>query len=317
MHFFGSDLRFGPQIYCRNRTDYLKEFDDWQGQSRGGEASVWYLYSKQAAAEIKAFNPRARIIIMIREPVEMLYSLYYQFRLDGNEHLPTFEQALDAEDDRRAGRKFSRNAYFRQGLFYRETARYTEQIRRYFEAFGRDQVRVIVYDDFAKDTSAAYGGVLNFLGLKVPPKTGNFRVINGSQTVKSAFLRNLMSDPLVRGTAVAAHSWLPAPMFRALERIESWLMQSNIRLEKRPPLDENLRMRLQLEFAPEVERLSDLLGRDLTSWSQAGPSGQKALEAKESLSEEPPGVKSRERTAPHSNAHADNRRPDLALRSNS
>ncbi|HTV62296.1 MAG TPA: sulfotransferase, partial [Verrucomicrobiae bacterium] len=61
MHFFGSDLRFGPQFYRRDREAYLAEFEGGKGRTWVGEASVWYLFSRQAAAEIKAFNPAARI----------------------------------------------------------------------------------------------------------------------------------------------------------------------------------------------------------------------------------------------------------------
>ena len=67
MHHFGADLHFGSQIFRRKEGAYLAEFDAWNGQLLAGEASVWYLYSTQAAAEIKAFNPKARIIIMLRE----------------------------------------------------------------------------------------------------------------------------------------------------------------------------------------------------------------------------------------------------------
>ena len=161
MHAFGSDLRFGPQFYRRDQEAYLAEFAARNGERHAGEASVWYLFSTQAAAEIHAFNPEARIIIMLREPAEMLYSLYYQFRFDGNEHLPTFEEALAAEDERRAGRRITRQTYLAQGLVYRDTARYTEQVRRYFDVFGRERVHVIIYDDLAADVRAA-----------VPPNAG-------------------------------------------------------------------------------------------------------------------------------------------------
>ena len=165
MHTFGGDLRFGPQFYRRNLQEYLAEFAARKGQRRAGEASVWYLFSTQAAAEIHAFNPEARIIIMLREPAEMLHSLYYQFRFDGNEHLPTFAEALAAEPDRRAGRGIPRQAHFAQGLVYRDTARYTEQVRRYFDVFGRERVHVIIYDDLAADVSATYCKTLDFLGV--------------------------------------------------------------------------------------------------------------------------------------------------------
>jgi hypothetical protein len=268
MHHFGADLHFGSQIFRRKEEAYLAEFEAWNGQMLAGEASVWYLYSTQAAAEIHAFNPKARIIIMLREPAEMLYSLYYQFRLDGNEHLPTFAEALAAEEDRCAGRRTTRNTYFGQGLYYRRVAGYTEQIRRYVKLFGREQVHVVVYDDFAADTAAAYGKVLDFLGLPAKQDAKSFHVINPSQAVKSSLLRSLMSDPLVRGTAIKMNSWLPKPLFTTLQSIETWLMQSNIRPAKRPQLDAALRRRIEQDFAPEIERLSEFLGRDLTHWSK-------------------------------------------------
>jgi hypothetical protein len=268
MHYFGSDLQFGSQIYCRDREAYLKEFAGWNGQAQAGEASVWYLFSKKAATEIKAFNPKARIIIMLREPTEMLYSLYSQFRLDGNEHLPTFAEALAAEGDRQVGQRITRQTYFRQGLAYRAVATYSEQIRRYIDTFGREQVHVVLYDDFAADTAASYRDVLNFLGVNSTPIKKSFHVINPSQKVKSPLLRAMMSDPLVRGTAIATRSWLPRPFFAALQKIETHLMQFNIRPAKRPQLDTALRARLQQEFRPEVARLGELLGRDISGWSK-------------------------------------------------
>jgi hypothetical protein len=269
MNFFGSDLRFGPQFYRRDRKAYLAEFEGSVEQTCVGETSVWYLYSQQAAAEIKAFNPEARIIVMLREPAAMLYSLYHQFRCDGNEHLGTFEDALAAEDDRRAGRRIARQSYFRQGLVYRSITRYTEQVKRYFDTFGRERVRVIIYDDFAADTPGVYHKTLEFLGAcpsGIDPKI-EFGVVNGNQTVKSSVLRTILQDPMVRGTAISLRSRLPKPIFALVQKAGLKLCSLNVRPEKRMEFSTELQHSLQREFAPEVERLSDLLGRDLTHWS--------------------------------------------------
>jgi hypothetical protein len=271
MHFFGSDLRFGPQFYRRNQSAYLAEFAACDGQACVGEASVWYLFSHQAAVEIKAFSPDARIIILLREPVDMLYSLYHQFRADGNEHLPTFKEALAAEDDRRAGRRITRQTYFAQGLVYRATARYTEQVRRYFDAFGRERVQVIIYDDFVADTAGAYRDTLHFLGVDSSHVNINFEVINGNKSVRCPALRAFLNDPLVRGTAIALRSWLPHSAFATIQKVGDRLGQFNTRLEKRPPLAPDLQLSLRREFATEVDRLSALLGRDLTHWSRQEP----------------------------------------------
>lgn len=267
MHAFGSDLCFRGQFYRRDLNAYLEEFGDFQGRSRAGEASVWYLFSETAAAEIRAFNPESRILIMLREPVEMMYSLFYQFRFDGNEHLSSFEEALAAEEGRRAGRCVSRQAYFPQGLQYRNAACYTDQIRRYFDTFGRDQVEVIIYDDFYANPGAVYARVLEFLGVRANPVEIDFKVINGNKCPKNSALQAVLNEPLFRSAAIALRPWLPRPVFAQLRNLEGRVRQTVTRFEKRPPLEPLLRARLKQEFAPEVKRLSALLERDLTHWS--------------------------------------------------
>lgn len=277
-HFFGKDLRFGPQLqfYRRYPNEYSSEFAGWNGQTRGGETSVWYLFSQKAAEEIKAFNPEARIIIMLREPVAMLYSLYCQFVADGNEHLPTFKEALAAEAERKAGRRLNRQTYLAQALDYRATARFSEQVKRYFDVFGRERVHVIIYDDFSVQTADVYRRTLDFLGVAPGPVDREFEVINGNvngnHSVKSSAIRAILNDPFVRRTAINLHSWLPRGMFIAIKNAGTKLNELNFnnRPRKRQQLEPELKSLLSREFAPEVERLSHLLGRDLTHWSQPG-----------------------------------------------
>lgn len=268
MHYFGRDLRFRAPFYRRNFKEYLAEFQRCNGQRCIGEASVWYLRSSQAAAEISAFNPQAKIIIMLREPVEMLYSLYYELRYLGEEHLPSFEQALAAESERSAERRIGRQACFAQGLMYRQNARYCQQVQRYFEAFGRNQVKVIIYDDLAADPKKVHRNTLEF--LEVDPACGpqDFKVVNGNKSIRSPALRAVVKDPLLHSGLAALRRWLPKKLLRTLRAFDHSLWRINTRFEERPPLDPGLRAQLKSEFANEVDRLSELLERDLTSWSK-------------------------------------------------
>jgi hypothetical protein len=285
MHFFGSDLHFGPQFYRRDLPAYLAEFRARNGHRRAGESSVWYLLSEQAAAEIWNFNPTARIVIMLREPVAMLYSLYHQFRCDGNEPLATFAEALNAETDRRAGRRLSRLTYFPQGLAYREVARYTDQVRRYIETFGRNRVQVVLFDELAADSAAVYCNVLRFLDVKSVPATTDFDVINGCKETKSPALRSILSDPWVRGTAIAAGRRLPRWCLTTMQKIESRLGRFNTRPLHRLPMDPELQAQLQKEFAPEIERLGELLERDLSHWNGRKRSSKELVPAVEAAGE--------------------------------
>lgn len=267
LHAFGADLQFGRQFYRRDLRNYLAEFASRNGERCAGEASVWYLFSEQAAAEIKQFNPESRIIIMLRNPAEMLYSLYYQFRFDGNEHLPTFEEALAAEPERRAGRLIGRRSYFARGLLYRETARYAGQVRRYLEAFGREQVLVLLYDQFSANPAAAYCRTLDFLGVDSTHLDVPFKVINASRRIRNRALNALLTEPLLRRIVLQLRPCVPRFLFRALREADARLRQRNTVFQQRPPMPGALRARLKREFGSEVERLSELLDRDLTYWT--------------------------------------------------
>lgn len=131
--FFGSDLNFKntimlpPDMFRVDRETYLSWFKDVKDAKRMGEASVWYLYSKKAAEQIKEFSPEAQIIIMLRNPVDMLYSLHGQFLYDLNKDIEDFEEALKAEEDRKRWLRIPSTAYLPEALYYREVARFSEQ----------------------------------------------------------------------------------------------------------------------------------------------------------------------------------------------
>lgn len=259
INFFGADLVFyKPRV---TKEQYLSYFSEATDEKRVGEAAVWYLYSQQAAAEIKAFSPAANIIVMLRNPVDMMYSLHAQRLYNDNEDIRDFAEALAAEEDRRKGRRIYRNANNAMGFFYREAAKYTQQVRRYFDVFGRDKVQVIIFDDFRSDTPRVYRETCAFLGVD-PQFRPLFTIVNPSKTVRSKTFRSFLRYPpqpvrrLVRLLGLRPVQW----------GLKDWLRNLNTRPEPRLPIDPELKRRLQGEFLPEVQQLSELLERDLTHW---------------------------------------------------
>src|SRR5262249_50413212 len=124
MHFFGQDLKFHRPFYRHRLHEYLAEFESCNGQHRVGEASVWYLSSCTAAREISEFTSDARILIMLRNPVDMLYSLFCELRYLGDERLPTLREALAAQSDFSGAKPLECQTFFVQGLRYRDAVRY-------------------------------------------------------------------------------------------------------------------------------------------------------------------------------------------------
>jgi hypothetical protein len=255
--YFGSDLaKRNPPM---TEAEYLSLFRAGAGRARLGEATVWYLYSRTAAEEIKAFATDPRIIIMLRNPVDMMYSLHSQLLFSSNEDLADFGEAIAAEEDRRHGRRMPPRARRPEGLQYRALGRYASHVRRYLDTFGPDAVHVIIYDDFSGDTPGSYGRTLEFLGID-PSFQPDFSVVNRSKEVRSGWLRDLIYAPWF----VNATARLPRPINR---RIRRTLKRLNFKEQPRPALDPALRARLTAELAPAVTELGELLGRDLSHWS--------------------------------------------------
>lgn len=266
-NYFCDDLTFRNASGLFRYTgvdDYLAHFSGWNGQKRIGEASVWYLYSSRAAENIRNLCPDALIIAMIRNPVDMIYSLHSQLLINGDENIDDFESALAAEADRTQNRRNPRTDQMScplQGLWYTEVGMYSHQIRRYHDIFGKERVKVIVYDEFRADTPRIYSDVLEFLGVH-DISLQHFDIVNARREVRNPQLWRFLKfgPPGLRRVWRAA---LPARVRGAALR---WINQKNAVVRPPPPMKSVTRTYLQDLFRPEVERLSALLDRDLMPW---------------------------------------------------
>lgn len=261
IHFFGSDLKFTNRNI--DRKGYLSLFSSAQNEKRIGEASVWYLYSKKAAEEIRNFSTNSKIIIMLRNPIDMLYSNYYQFLYNENEDIKSFTGALSAEYERKLGRLIPKRAHFVQGLFYLETVRFTEQIERYIDKFGREFIHIIIYDDFKKNIIKAFRETLAFLEVDLNFQP-DFQVINPNKKNRSKiFRRILLNRPLF--FRVIGKILIPKAYS---EIVIKKLLQLNTVYVQRPPLNPKLKKQLQKQLEPEIRKLSILLDKNLNHWCE-------------------------------------------------
>ncbi len=268
-HHFGSDIH--SPLYVRDREAYLDLFAESSGEPVVGEASVWYLYSEKAAMEIREFSPDAKILIMLRNPVEMVYSYHSQRLAWGNEEIRDFSEALDAEPDRRNGLRLPRkNPYPVAGLYYSEIARYSQQVERYLDAFGGRQVHIVLFDDFRSDTAGVYREVLQFLGVD-PDYQPEFVVENPNRSRRSMFLHNLLyhAPP---GLIAAGKLVVPPPLRKGLW---NFLARANTSYRCRPQMSGEVRARLVANYREDILRLGEMIGRDLeTKWLSSEPSSR-------------------------------------------
>jgi hypothetical protein len=258
--FFGDDLtrRYGRLTL----DDYMRLFKDARPGQRVGEASTWYLYSTSAAREIKEFSPTAQILVILRNPVDVMYAQHNQLIFNVIEDIPDFAEALAAEPDRRAGKRLPPGPINVENLFYRHSVHFAEQLERYFDVFGRDKVHVMLTDDMKRDGAGVVRGALEFLGVDpsqaaAPPNS------NENRRVRSPLVQRLIFAPKIL---------LPlAPFLRRFPLVRSMrtkMLEMNSEAKPRPPMDPVLRRQLIEEFTPEIERLAKLIDRDLSSWTQ-------------------------------------------------
>lgn len=272
LHFFASDLIHPWRDIEKPEEKYISYFANAGDEKRLGDASVWCLYSKTAAYSIKEFCPSAKIIIMLRNPIDMLYSYYNFFYRLGKEDISDFKAALEAEPERKRGKRLPQWLYNNdvgeffpiEGLFYREVVKYTLQVQRYFDCFGRDNVRVIIFDDFKTNTTESYRQTLAFLGVNENFQP-EFQVNNpGKQRrVRSQTLRNIVKNPV---SIWLVKTLIPRPGEGYLSKLLTLWYNLNNHYEPISPMNEKLKNQLKNEFIPEVEALSELLNRDLTIW---------------------------------------------------
>jgi hypothetical protein len=249
--FFARDF-LGDRRRIRGLQEYLACFAEVRDEEVIGEASTAYFASELAPREIKAFAPHARIIIMLRNPVDKMCSRFAEASFHNQEHHVSFEAALRAEQS--DGPSF--------GLGYRESARYANKVRRYLTTFGRESVHVIIYDDFKEHTSKIYQETLRFLGVR-PDSRSDFPVFNNNKYVRSMALQEFVRYPpdILRQFGRIA---MPRAMRKGLR---DWFSRLNVVCAPRPSLDPDLRRQLQREFQDDVEELGNLIGRDLSGWS--------------------------------------------------
>jgi hypothetical protein len=235
LHFF--DLNFD-----RGLEWYESHFSGAGGDLLAGDGTPSYMYSPEAVTRMAQTAPGARLIVLLRNPVDRAYSHYWLRRGLGSEPL-NFEDAV-AVDAQRIELGDPRRA-----CPYLDLGRYLPQLERICDHFPRSALHVALFERMRDDPAGVYAAVCRHLGIDdrfVPPGLG--RVVNRNLSHRSAKLRK-----------VARH--LPNPLRRAIGFV-------NTRQVSYPTMDADLRAHLLEQFAPINAALEQWLGADLSSWSR-------------------------------------------------
>lgn len=214
-----------------------------------GEASTLYLYSSKAPGAIQHHVPDARMIAILRNPIDRAFSQYTFQRFLETERLDSFEQALDAEDQRASDPSVS------PFLLYRRVGLYGEQIPRYLERFSNDQLLFLLQDDLDTHPDQVFRQIFAFIGVDPAFEPDLRHRTNASGVPEHGTLFRL-----VKSVGRTVKGILPE---RLVTRLSGSAHEA---LLSRPAMAPDTRHALRQYFADDIRRTEELIGRDLSHW---------------------------------------------------
>jgi len=251
----------------RNRISLLEQyrclFAGATNQRAVGESSVNYLYSKVAPRLIRNHIPDVRLVAILRNPVDRAYSRFLHSRRDGLEPFADFAEALAVEGQRIA-------EGYAPAWHYRCRGYYHEQLQRYYQLFDRRQIHIMLYDDFCGDPLTQIQALFGFLEVDpafTPDMNQRLNVSGKPRIVARSWL---LDDLLNTSNPVkTCAKWLlPSAALRLVRRLIIKCNTMHVASPDYGPLSPVLRRQLQDDFRPDILKLQDLIGKDLSRWLQ-------------------------------------------------
>jgi Sulfotransferase domain len=232
------EIHFFDRKWDRGLSWYLSRFEGHSGQPAVGEATPTYLAEPNALDRMASTIPDARLLAVLRDPVDRAYSHYWMEHARDRDPR-TFEEAIADELTGRPG-----------APDYLARGRYVRQLEDVGARFPRPQLRVVLFDDLRDRPHETYAGVCRFLGIDdrfVPPRLGER--VNRYVEFRSIRMRRVRRR---------------LPSTWGIGRIVGRL---NAREGPYPPMDSGTRADLRRHFAPEIAALAAWLERDLSVWA--------------------------------------------------
>ena len=252
-HYFCTD--FVRYRAVRSEEEYLALFEDSGSARIVGEASVWYLYSEAAAAQIRQFNSEAKILVFVRNQRDFVPSLHNQTLYTGDENIRDFEHAwqLSGKRDESNTSRFCREPTF---LDYKNAGQFDRHVERIFEHFPAGQVRIFHFDDWSHDPRPTYLEIMRFLGVADDGRN-DFPPVNEAKQSRIRWLA-----PLIRTAPVKALRQLIARATGLRDlRVNAVLSRFNTRRGYATTVPEPLRKRIDEFYRSSNQRLEPRIWR--------------------------------------------------------
>jgi hypothetical protein len=255
--YFATDLPGLRQV--QDERQYMGLFAGADDSVQTGEASVWYLYSRDAVRNIRSVNPDTKFIVMLRNPVDMAHALHMEQLRIRNETVDDFAKAWALQDERKVGRSIPRLCRQPELLQYRDICALGSQVARLQEVVDPRRVHIVVFDDFVRKTQESYKAVLNFLDLADDKRT-LFPRVNPSTRIRSPAVADFFASP------PALFCYLRSALRSVGIRPGNVVHRLNQRITAREPVPAEVRTAISRSYTDEIRLVERLLQRQLGAW---------------------------------------------------
>jgi len=249
-YFSDKAIQEQGMYYGKNRINTLDDYEGLFAQKEGviyGESSVSYLFYDNVAENIKSYNPNAKIIIMLRNPVERAFSHYLM-----DYRLGLVSESFEDIVKKKSNHKYA-NLFYQQ---YIQVGEYANQLKRYLNVFNRENILLIDYEDFKKDVAGVVNKTYLFLGVNDDFQPNLNKKHNTYSMPKNRIIRCIYSFVPLRNLLT---SIFPKEMIKSTR---NFLFKS----DKKPIMPVETRHFLKKHFEKDVNELSELLNKDYTKW---------------------------------------------------
>jgi len=252
-HFFNTDDRQHISSLAEYESLFLRASDRHKAV---GEASVWYLSSAKAVENILRYQPRAKFIVMVRNPMEMAPALHSEMVLSGHEDIRDFRKAWDIQAERKEGRALPAFSWARRRFLYGEVCKLGSQLERLLSMVPAPRVHVVVLDELAAEPRQEYLRVLRFLGVEDDGRL-QFPVYNSAKNIRwPRFTRIVFILGQIRRKAGMKTG---LSLWKRFARLNQYEMP-------RTPLPRDMENLLRSYFLEDIRLLEHLCGKNFEHW---------------------------------------------------
>ena len=155
----------GKHFLYRDEEQYSKLFSSYNNEKLKGESSVFYVISKEAILNINKNNPSAKLVILLRDPVELVTSWFHHLKQHSREDASDVFKALNLQESRLDYKNLPPNTHTPIHVQYDEIINFPKHLKNIYNTFNKDQVCILLYDDLKKSEEETTKKVFDFLNV--------------------------------------------------------------------------------------------------------------------------------------------------------